>query len=367
MRTTSHTVRRAPQLESAPLLRALLEGAQLPLLDQLGRGHHLHHPFWDPLGAEPALGGLPELTRVVARLWSLGARAERADVEHALDGETVGELVAGGLLEREGETLSSPWRVVHYLRRSLLVTPPASDAAFDPHAPVAYVGPESLYFAPLVLGAERCERALDLGTGAGLLATLLPARQVTAVELDPFAASIARFNMAMGGHDHVEVREGDLFEPVAGERFDLIVSNPPFLPAPSGVTLPACGDGGADGEQTLRRIVPRLAEHLTPNGQALVYGEGFGGPDEPQLVQWLREQPAADGWDVTVHVTRSAHHERVALRMVALWQACGASEQTAWEAWRAFAGAQPASHQHTFVIVVAPGVGRVTSLRTPRI
>ena len=149
------------------------------------------------------------------------------------------------------------------------MTPPAHAVAFRPEDPVAYVGQESLFFAQFVVGAERCDRALDIGAGAGLLSVLAPGREVVAVELDPFAAEVARFNVSMGGHDHVRVVEGDLFGPVAGERFDLVIANPPFLPAPAGVTLPLCGDGGPTGDRVLRRILAGVEEHLTADGRAL--------------------------------------------------------------------------------------------------
>ena len=103
----------------------------------------------------------------------------------------------------------------------------------------------------------------------------------------------------MGGHDHVSVVEGDLFGPVAGERFDLVIANPPFLPAPAGVTLPLCGDGGPTGDEVLRRILAGLEEHLTADGRALIYGEDLGSEDEPGIAVWIREAGRA---------TRSRRH-----------------------------------------------------------
>ena len=158
------------------------------------------------------------------------------------------------------------------------MTPPAHAAAFRPEDPVAYIGQESLFFAQFVVGAERCDRALDLGAGAGLLSVLAPGREVVAVELDPFAAEVARFNVSMGGHDHVGVVEGDLFGPVAGERFDLVIANPPFLPAPAGVMLPLCGNGGPTGDRMLQRVLAGVEEHLTArSGADLRRGPRVGG------------------------------------------------------------------------------------------
>src|SRR5207249_4314333 len=75
---------------------------------------------------------------------------------------------------------------------------------------------------------------LDVGTGNGLQA-LLAARhadQVVAVDISPRALRFGRFNALLNGIENVEFREGNLFDPVEGERFDLIVCNPPYVISP---------------------------------------------------------------------------------------------------------------------------------------
>jgi hypothetical protein len=216
-------------------------------------------PFWEELETAETLSGLDQLTATLMRLWCLGQSLPAAALAQALDEETVAELVAARLLQRAGDDLSSPWRVVTFLQRHLLVTPlpMPSPSAPDP-SPISV---ESL-FSPVRRRSRALRRALDLSAGAGLLSVLAPGREVVAVELDPFAAAVARFNVSMGGHDHVSVVEGDLFGPVAGERFDLVIANPPFLPAPAGVTLPLCGDGGPTGDRVLQRILAGVEETL---------------------------------------------------------------------------------------------------------
>ena len=123
-------------------------------------------------------------------------------------------------------------------------------------------------------------RVLDLGTGSGIVAISLalecPAAAVVAVDLAPGAISVARSNARQIGA-LVDFREGDWFAPVAGEAFDLIVANPPYV---------AAGDphltrdglpfepqlaltGGADGLACIRRIVAGASEHLKPGGWLL--------------------------------------------------------------------------------------------------
>jgi release factor glutamine methyltransferase len=134
-------------------------------------------------------------------------------------------------------------------------------------------------------------RVLDLCTGSGAIALAmakeLPAAQVIAVELSPEAAAIARTNAAHNKlADRVEVREGDLWTPVANERFDLIVSNPPYIATAVIATLSAevrrepqmALDGGVDGLAFYDRICAGAREHLEPGG-ALVVEHGYDQAD----------------------------------------------------------------------------------------
>jgi release factor glutamine methyltransferase len=119
-------------------------------------------------------------------------------------------------------------------------------------------------------------RVLDLCSGSGALAVraaLGGSRAVTAVDVSRRAVATIRLNAALNG---VQVRavRGDLLAAVPGERFDAIVSNPPYVPAPSD-DLPARGrerawDAGRDGRALLDRICEQAPGHLRPGGVLLV-------------------------------------------------------------------------------------------------
>ena len=137
-------------------------------------------------------------------------------------------------------------------------------------------------------------RVLDLCTGSGAiaisLAKELPGARVVATEVSPAAAAIARRNAQRNGvADRVEIREGDLFGPVAGERFDLIAANPPYVAT---AVIPTLGlevrrepvlalDGGPDGLAFYDRICPAAADHLEEGG-AIVLEHGFDQADAVQ-------------------------------------------------------------------------------------
>ena len=112
-------------------------------------------------------------------------------------------------------------------------------------------------------------RALDLGTGSGAGAVFAARRgfQVTAVDLNPEAVRCARVNALLNHlEDHIEVREGDLFAPVAGERFDLVLFNPPFFRGAPRDRL----DLAWRGTDVLERFAAGLPDALTERGTALL-------------------------------------------------------------------------------------------------
>lgn len=117
---------------------------------------------------------------------------------------------------------------------------------------------------------------LDVCTGGGALALAAAragARSVTAVDLSFRSVLTARANAALAGVP-VDVRRGDLFEPVRGRRFDLVLANPPYVPAATD-RLPRHGpgrswDAGVDGRAVLDRICDDVHRVLAPGGHLLL-------------------------------------------------------------------------------------------------
>jgi release factor glutamine methyltransferase len=131
-------------------------------------------------------------------------------------------------------------------------------------------------------GELRGASVLDLCTGTGILgltAARLGAR-ATAVDLARRAVLNARLNAWLNGLA-LEVLRGDLFAPVAGRRFDFVVSNPPYIPAPPGETTRGAArawDAGPDGREFLDRICDRAAAHLHPGGRILLVHSDLADP-----------------------------------------------------------------------------------------
>src|SRR5690606_31493338 len=120
------------------------------------------------------------------------------------------------------------------------------------------------------------DSVLDLGTGCGIQAMHARrfARRVVATDISERALHLARFNAELNGIEGIEFRLGSLYEPVAGERFDRIVSNPPFVITPRvpGVPEYEYRDGGREGDELVAEVVAGAAEHLVPGGTAQLLG-----------------------------------------------------------------------------------------------
>lgn len=137
------------------------------------------------------------------------------------------------------------------------------------------VGGASMTLSRLMLPTP-ARRVLDLGTGCGIQAMHASrfAREVVATDISERALAIARLNVELNSIEGVEFRLGSLFDPVAGERFDRIVSNPPFVITPrvAGVPEYEYRDGGLVGDAIVEAVMRGAAEHLTPGGIAQLLG-----------------------------------------------------------------------------------------------
>jgi methylase of polypeptide subunit release factors len=238
----------------------------------------------DVVTADRALARSPLGTLV--RLFVLARPAARAEAEAALDPVTLDEAVTAGLVDADGDEVRARVRLEPV--GDLLI---ASD-----HAAVALGRPVG---ADHVLGAHLdthrlahlaldhdVERTFELGTGCGVVALFASraARHVVATDVLPRALGFARFNAALNAVDNVEFRLGSFLEPVEGERFDLVLANPPYVVGPEHELT--YRDGGLRGDDVSRILVQGLPAHLNEGGVAQV------------LVSWIHDD--GDAWDAPV-------------------------------------------------------------------
>jgi release factor glutamine methyltransferase len=154
-------------------------------------------------------------------------------------------------------------------------------------------------------------RVLDIGTGSGCLAITLATRlkhaQVSAVDISPEALALARRNAEKHKvTERVRWIESDLFAALGDERFDLIVSNPPYIPTVEVDRLAVevrdfeprlALDGGADGFAVIDRILAEAGEHLSPEGMLLMeigYDQAAGALERARVSGWRIEREIRD-------------------------------------------------------------------------
>lgn len=158
--------------------------------------------------------------------------------------------------------------------------------------------------------------ALDLGTGSGVQAlhAARHAQQVTATDLNPRALAFAQLTLALSGFTNTDTAEGSLFEPVGRRKFDLIVSNPPFVISPGSRFV--YRDGGMAGDDLCRSLVRGAAEHLEPGGycQLLANWQHVKGEDwHDRLADWVAGT-GLDAWVVQREVQDVAQYAELWLR-----------------------------------------------------
>ncbi len=155
------------------------------------------------------------------------------------------------------------------------------------------------------------KRAVDVCTGSGCLAILLahqfPEAKVDAIELSPDALAVAKFNVAMHGlAGRVKLFHSDVFDAVPRVKYDVVLSNPPYVPTRELRDLPAefrkeppmALDGGRDGLDVIRKLLRQVRDRLQPHGIVVLEVGGLRQAMDrafPELdLHWLH---TADGED----------------------------------------------------------------------
>ncbi len=174
---------------------------------------------------------------------------------------------------------------------------PGLDGRREPMRPdyVLGIAPASLSLINLTVPIK-AERALDIGTGCGIQSLHLADRvnQLVGTDVNPRALELARWTAALNRID-LDVREGSLFEPVRDERFDLIVSNPPYVISPPGNGRLTYRETGFAGDSVVEQLVRQAPYHLTDGGwcQLLANWTCVRGEDwRDRIAQWTGDRSA---------------------------------------------------------------------------
>jgi methylase of polypeptide subunit release factors len=218
-------------------------------------------PGEQPLALHRTHGGSPLDT--LLRLLLLGRPVDVETASRAVRPTRLEEWVALGLLRPEGEAVIAPL-TLQPVGDLVLIHDSHRRYGFSPEY-VMGVARTSLNVANLTI-RRSCTRVLDVGCGGGFQAFLAARHsdQVVAVDRNPRAVNLARFNAQLNGLANVEVLEGDFFEPVGDQQFDLIVSNPPYVVSPENSFI--FRDSGLPGDALCRKIIREASQQLREGG-----------------------------------------------------------------------------------------------------
>ncbi|WP_084038732.1 50S ribosomal protein L11 methyltransferase [Demequina sp. NBRC 110053] len=297
---------------------------------------------------------------VLSRLLMLGDPVSRAQVDAALPRVGAAGLERAGLVRTQGNDSADAVAAVADMRPYAATTEAgqvdwwvASDlgeavtgrAVGEDH--VLGVGGASTTLASITMRSPR-GRVLDLGTGCGIQAlhASLHADEVVATDVSRRALGFARFNEALNApalgrpsprddasetaaaerearahrpsaaHAPWDLREGSLLEPIAGEQFDQVVTNPPFVITPPGAPAFEYRDGGLQRDGVMERLLSGLGDVLAPGGVAQLLGNWeMHGDWRSRLEEWLdASNVAVDAWVVQRDVLDPAEYAETWLR-----------------------------------------------------
>jgi release factor glutamine methyltransferase len=137
------------------------------------------------------------------------------------------------------------------------------------------------------------DRVLEIGTGTGIVAVMASflASWVIATDINPEALNCATKNLITNRRYNIELREGNLFEPVSDEKFDIIIFNTPYLPTEEDEgndgDLEAAWDGGIDGREIIDPFLESVKAYLNPEGRLQMVQSSLS--DEKKTLNKLKE------------------------------------------------------------------------------
>ncbi|AMB59213.1 DUF7059 domain-containing protein [Microterricola viridarii] len=320
-------------LAAAHFTEAALDGLWGPdAADALRRNERL--PALRALAALRARHGAPSALATLAELFLLGVRVPASEAAAALPGLGVDGATLLGLL---GPASADPGAEPSL--RALLELRPYAFTDSRGHASwwiasdlgelarggplgedhVLGVGGASRTLSALML-QNAVDSVLDLGTGCGIQAmhAARHASRVVATDISQRALELAAFNAALNEIESIEFRLGSLFEPVAGERFDHVISNPPFVITPrvEGVPSYEYRDGGMVGDALVETVMREAAAHLTAGGVLQMLGNWEYTAQTPEAFDRLRGwlAPDIDYWIVEREVQSATRYAETWIR-----------------------------------------------------
>lgn len=233
----------------------------------------------------------------LVRLFLMDVPVPEETASRLLSPGVLGLLTDAGLARADGGSVVPRLKVLPYEGYLFAFDSPGRLREGDSGDYVMGIGKSTISLSNLTV-RRRSRATLDLGTGCGFQAVMAARHsdRVVGSDVNPRAVRLATFNAALNDLPQVECVLGDLFEPVAERRFDLIVSNPPFVISPE--SRYAYRDSGMEGDAICRKIVREAPRHLAEGGFCQIMGNWAvrSGEDWKEAVgRWFADT-GCDAW-----------------------------------------------------------------------
>ena len=206
---------------------------------------------------------------VLVRLFWLGRKVTTDTITRILPDLDIDALAGVGILTRLNQSVQSTIKLSPFYDM-LMISDFSADTLEDiPAHHVLGVGAASITLANVTV-RRQVDSVLDIGTGAGIQAFLARrhGKKVIGTDTNERALNFARLNAFLNDIDEIQWRSGSLYEPVANEKFDLIVSNPPFVISPE--TRFTYRDTALPGDQISQNVIAGASQKLNEGGFACI-------------------------------------------------------------------------------------------------
>ena len=177
--------------------------------------------------------------------------------------------------------------------------------------PNVYEPAEDTFLLAENLDIQRKDEVLEIGTGTGLITVVAAqrSRNVVATDINEHAVKCALKNIIANRTYNVEIREGNLFEPVPDEKFDLILFNTPYLPTDENEKfdgeINAAWDGGVDGRATIDKFLDEVKDHLNEGGRVQLVQSSLS--DNKKTIHKLEEM----GFEASITAREKCFFEEI--------------------------------------------------------
>ena len=177
--------------------------------------------------------------------------------------------------------------------------------------PNVYEPAEDTFLLAENLDIQRRDEVLEIGTGTGIIAVVAAqkSRKVTATDINKDAVKCALKNTITNRTYNIELKQGNLFEPVKDEKFDLILFNTPYLPTEEDEKLDdelnAAFDGGLEGRETIEKFIEEVKDYLNEGGRVQLVQSSLS--DNEKTIQKLEE----NGFDASITASEKCFFEEI--------------------------------------------------------